>query len=62
MKIITARQQGAAMIYLADLLGFLRDEDGGYDSEGMEDIINLAEIIGGEDLAKYFRSEEEDER
>ena len=62
MKIITARQQGAAMIYLSNLLDFIRSDDGGFDSEGIEDIINLAEIIGGEDLAKYFRSEEEDER
>lgn len=61
MKIITARQQGAAMIYLGDLLDFIRNDDGGYNSEGIEDIINLAEIIGGEDLAKYFRSEEAEE-
>ena len=58
MKIITARQQGAAMIYLSNLLDFIRSDDGGFDSEGIEDIINLAEIIGGEDHAKYFRKDE----
>ena len=58
MKIITARQQGASMIYLSDLLDFIKDDDGKYNSEGIEDIINLAEIIGGEDFAKYFRKDE----
>ena len=58
MKIITARQQGASMIYLGDLLDFIKDDDGKYNSEGIEDIINLAEIIGGEDFAKYFRKDE----
>lgn len=59
MKIITARQQGEAFAYLSNLDSYIKHGDVMHFNEILEDIGKLAEIIGGEELAKYFRKDGE---
>ena len=58
MKIITARKQGEAFTYLSNLDGYIKHGDVVHFNDILEEIEKLAEIIGGEDFAKYFRKDE----
>lgn len=55
MKVITARQQGEAMIHLANLNDALMSDDEIKRMDAMEHIAELAYIIGGLDLMNRVR-------